>query len=92
MTDERSWWVYVLRSARGDRTYVGVTLDRERRVAQHNGERPGGARTTRAGRPWTLAASYGPFAEQGAALRVEHRVKRARGVERLALDPADLAE
>ncbi|MCB9915941.1 MAG: GIY-YIG nuclease family protein [Planctomycetes bacterium] len=39
-----SWLVYVLLSARDGRTYVGVALDVERRLAQHNGALPGGAR------------------------------------------------
>lgn len=77
-----SWVVYVLVSGtRG--TYVGVATDAERRLAQHNGDRAGGARTTRAGRPWTLAAVYGPYATRGEALSVEHQVKKLRGRRRL---------
>lgn len=83
------WTVYVLLSASSGSTYVGVTSDLERRLAQHNGERPGGAKSTRGGRPWTLAAHYGPFEERGAAQSVEHRVKRLRGRERLIWDGAD---
>lgn len=92
MSDAPSWWVYVLVSADGARTYVGITVDRERRLSQHNGDAPGGARSTRAGRPWTLGASYGPFEDRGAASRVEYRVKRARGEARLVLDEAAIAE
>ncbi len=78
-----SWRVYVLHSARLERTYVGITTDLDRRLAQHNGERAGGARATRPGRPWTLAASYGPYETRGEATRVEIRVKRLRGTRRL---------
>lgn len=48
-----SAFVYVLHSADGGpaRTYVGWTLDVERRVAQHNAGK--GARATRGGR-WML--------------------------------------
>ena len=54
-------FVYVLAAQNPDGrtvTYVGWTLDLERRLAEHNGGRPGkpskkGARTTR-GRDWVL--------------------------------------
>ncbi|MCA8980916.1 MAG: GIY-YIG nuclease family protein [Planctomycetes bacterium] len=92
MSDASPWWVYVLRSERAARTYVGITVDRDRRLAQHNGELPGGARATRAGRPWRLAASYGPFEARGEALRAEYRVKRERGEERLQLESDELLD
>lgn len=76
------WSVYVLVSTEMRRTYVGVTTDLTRRVAQHNGEQRGGARSTRAGRPWKLAAEYGPFDGRGEAQRVERAVKRLRGAAR----------
>ncbi|HTM20435.1 MAG TPA: GIY-YIG nuclease family protein [Kofleriaceae bacterium] len=78
----RSWVVYVLVSAAG-RTYVGITTDQGRRLAQHNGLARGGARATRAGRPWRVGATYGPFADRGSALRAEWAVKRLRGRRRL---------
>ena len=79
-----SWVVYVLVSrTRG--TYVGISTDAERRLREHNGERAGGARCTRAGRPWNLAAVYGPYASRGEALSVEHQVKQLRGRRRLGV-------
>jgi len=81
-----SWSVYVLISETIERTYVGIALDPERRLAQHNGEAPGGARSTRAGRPWCLAVTYGPFADRGEAQRAEHQLKRRRGSARLDWD------
>jgi putative endonuclease len=75
--------VYVLLSERTSHTYVGITLDLERRLAQHNGLKPGGAKRTRAGRPWALAKSVGPFDTRGEAQRVERQVKRLRGHARL---------
>jgi len=81
---EPRWSVYVLISAHSGRTYVGITTDLARRVAQHNGEQRGGARSTRAGRPWKLAAEYGPFGDRAAAQRAERAVKRLRGTARLA--------
>tara|TARA_X000001036_G_scaffold436514_1_gene479831 strand:- start:2083 stop:2463 length:381 start_codon:yes stop_codon:yes gene_type:complete len=43
--------VYCLADASGAsaRTYVGATIDLPRRLRQHNGEQPGGARATRGG-------------------------------------------
>ena len=79
-----SWHLYVLRSHDGRHSYVGVALDPEARLLQHNGELPGGARRTRSGRPWSLAAVAGPFSGRGEAQQAELRVKRGRGLaERL---------
>jgi len=80
---DAKWLVYVLVSGTGGRTYVGITTDAGRRIAQHNGELPGGAKATRAGRPWRIGALYGPFAGRGHALRVERSVKKLRGARRL---------
>ena len=82
------WFVYVLLSRDARRTYVGISTDPERRLAQHNGERAGGARSTRAGRPWTRARLHGPYERRGDALRVERALKNRRGDARLL--PLDL--
>lgn len=78
-----AWFVYVLWSERLGRTYVGITTEPERRLAQHNGERAGGARATRGGRPWALGAVFGPYPDRGAATREELRVKARRGRARM---------
>lgn len=83
MSDGGQWWVYVLLSADGARTYVGITTDVVRRLRQHNGVLVGGARSTRAGRPWTVAARRGPFESRGDASRREAEIKRLRGRRRL---------
>ena len=83
----RRWQVYVLVSERLGRTYVGITTDADRRLAQHNGERAGGARATRAGRPWRLGALHGPYESRGQAQRVESALKKVRGRRRLAWQP-----
>ncbi|HET9717081.1 MAG TPA: GIY-YIG nuclease family protein [Pseudolabrys sp.] len=73
-------FVYVLGSRMGNRrlTYVGWTLDVERRLVQHN--RGVGARTTR-GRKWILL-----YAEQCAskrhAMSREWHLKRDRAFRR----------
>lgn len=78
------WFVYVLASEAIEVTYVGITTDVERRLSQHNGERPGGARSTRRGRPWQVSAVCGPMESHGHALQLEHRIKARSGAERLA--------
>ncbi len=78
------WYTYLLVSEVNGRTYVGVTTDLERRLRQHNGELAGGARATRAHRPWRLEGHAGPHADRAAAQREERRVKRAKGLARAA--------
>ena len=60
------------------RSYVGWTLDLERRLAQHNGAEgyKGGARSTR-GRQWVLVYAE-KCAGRGDALKREYRLKRDR--------------
>lgn len=83
------WQVYLVRCADGS-LYCGVTTDMERRLAQHNGLRPGGARYTRSRRPVRLEASRA-CASLSEALRLEARVKRTpRARKLLLLQPADL--
>lgn len=77
------WTLYVLWSSTRRRTYVGITTDLARRLRQHNGEVAGGARSTRVGRPWTVGASYGPFANRSLASKAERALKRVRGRARL---------
>ncbi len=83
-----AWTLYLLESAAG-RTYAGITIDMPRRLAQHNGERPGGARATRAGRPWSVRAAWGPYPTRAAASRDERRLKALRGPARAGFSPAE---
>ena len=82
LADDAAWTLYLLVSDSLTRTYAGIALDPERRLAQHNGEAPGGARATRAGRPWRLARTWGPYPDRAAAQRAEARLKRERGAAR----------
>ena len=79
-----TWHVYLLHCS--DNTlYCGITTDVPRRLDQHNGLRPGGAKCTRARRPVTLCASR-PCADKSEALRLERHIKslpRARKIESL---------
>ena len=69
------WFVYLLECADGS-LYCGVTTDVARRLAQHNGQMPGGARYTRTRRPVRLAASI-PCPDRSAAQTLEWRVKHS---------------
>jgi predicted GIY-YIG superfamily endonuclease len=80
------WFVYVLVSTDGGRTYVGISTDVERRLQQHNGELPGGARSTRAGRPWSLGRTLGPYDDRGFALKMELALKKRSGGRRLSVE------
>lgn len=84
------WILYVLVSADEARTYVGITNDLPRRLEQHNGLRPGGAKATRARRPWSVGTTFGPYETRGQAQAAEHRLKRRPGQRRL--DAAALDE
>lgn len=64
----------MLASTDGRKTYVGATVNPERRLRQHNGEICGGARATK-GRTWVRRFLVGGFADERAALRFEWRWK-----------------
>ena len=78
------WRVYLLECADGT-LYCGVTTDLTRRLAEHNGQAPGGARYTRARRPVRLAASAA-FPDRSSACSAEARIKRLpRAAKKAAL-------
>lgn len=81
-----TWSVYVLASEVATRTYVGIALDVTTRLRQHNGELDGGAKSTRAGRPWCVRAVFGPYRSRGKAQRIEAAIKRLSGTRRLRAD------
>ncbi len=74
MCDAKQWFCYMLQSTDGKRTYVGATIDPNRRLRQHNGEISGGARATK-GRAWARRFLVSGFADERAALRFEWRWK-----------------
>lgn len=81
------WYVYVLVAEDGH-TYTGVSTDPERRLRQHNGELVGGAKATRAHRPWSIGRVWSGFATRSQAQRAEASVKRLRGTQRLLWENA----
>lgn len=80
---EEPWVLYLLRSSSEERTYVGITTELERRLQQHNGELPGGAKATRRGRPWTLFRVLGRFPDRSAAQVAEAAFKKLKGDQRI---------
>jgi structure-specific endonuclease subunit SLX1 len=72
-------FVYLLVSS-DDATYVGATVDLERRLRQHNKEIKGGAHATGAkvakGETWVHAAHVSGFPDWPAALQFEWRWKQ----------------
>ena len=81
-----AWIVYMIQSATG-RFYTGITTDPLRRVREHNGELRGGAKATRAGRPWSLVYTE-PFENKGNALRREAAIKKLSHAKKAALQAA----
>jgi structure-specific endonuclease subunit SLX1 len=73
-----AFFVYLLVSTSGN-TYVGATVDLQRRLRQHNKELVGGAHATgikvSQGESWTRAAHVSGFPDWQAALQFEWRWK-----------------
>ena len=80
--NEDTWHVYLLECADGT-FYCGVAKDMGKRLAQHNGALPGGARYTRGRRPVRLLGSRA-CETQGEALKLERIVKRRPRNEKLS--------
>jgi predicted GIY-YIG superfamily endonuclease len=84
------WFVYVLFSPSLERHYVGSSTDPDRRLRQHNNLIKGGARCTRAGRPWELAQVFGTYANRSEAFKAERELKKTRrGYRRRTWMPED---
>lgn len=68
------WIVYILR-CQDDSLYTGITIDIERRLAEHNGDNRLGSRYTRARRPVTLVYQE-IVASRSLAARREAEIKQ----------------
>ena len=77
--------LYILKSVRSGRFYVGSTLDLDKRLKQHNGELPGLGRSTVADRPWKVAfrAEYLSRSQAMAAERYVKKMKSNRWIAKL---------
>ncbi|XP_074276167.1 structure-specific endonuclease subunit SLX1 [Silene latifolia] len=72
----QEWCVYLIASTNPPfKTYVGVTTDFSRRLKQHNGELRGGAKASRAGRPWLCACLVQGFSTHSLACQFESKWK-----------------
>lgn len=70
-----NWKVYLLQATDGtNRTYVGATIDVERRLKQHNGILSGGAKATSGGQ-WKRICHVVGFPHERAALQFEWKWK-----------------
>ena len=82
MTDS-PWRVYIIETDRGH-LYTGVTTSIERRLAEHSGDRPGGAKFFRGQAPRRVMYVE-PAVDRAAAQRREHVIKRLTRAQKLAL-------
>lgn len=76
-------YTYIL-LCEGGHYYTGTTTDPHRRLLQHRGALPGGAKSTRALRPICFAAIW-RAETKGAALSLEARIKRLSHLQKQAL-------
>jgi structure-specific endonuclease subunit SLX1 len=84
--DAKEFFVYLLESSSNRATYVGATVNLERRLRQHNKELSGGAHATGAkvarGETWHRACHVTGFPTWQAALQFEWRFKQLTRRER----------
>jgi putative endonuclease len=73
------WYVYILKSAKHGRLYVGSTDNLKRRLREHN---EGRSQSTRARRPLELAA-YVAVKEESIARSLEKYFKSGSGIATL---------
>lgn len=76
-----AWYLYILECRDGS-LYTGITVDVERRFAQHMAGK--GARYTRARPPLRVLATF-PYPDRASASRAEHAVKRLPVARKRAL-------
>jgi len=85
-------YVYLLVSTKGN-TYVGATVDLNRRLRQHNKEIKGGAHATgikvAQGETWVRAAHVSEFPTWQAALQFEWRWKQLSRKYPLTMNPLE---
>jgi len=76
------WSVYLLQEVGSQRTYIGATLDVDRRLNQHNGLQAGGAKATK-GKVWKRICHIKGFPDERSALQFEwswkHTSKKQNG-------------
>lgn len=78
-----SWTVYIVKCS-DETLYTGITRDVRRRMEEHNGKGPLGARYTRARRPVRLVYSEA-LGSRSEAARREYEIKHMSREEKEAL-------
>ncbi len=76
------WYVYLMRCA-DNSLYCGITTDIERRLKEHNGEKAGGAKYTKARRPVTLCA-FAKSEHRSQASQWEAHIKKLPKAQKIA--------
>ena len=62
-------------------TYVGITTNLDKRLKQHNGLLAGGAKCTRAKRPYDIAYYIDNISNRSIASKIEYDIKKKNGFE-----------
>jgi predicted GIY-YIG superfamily endonuclease len=92
LSQEKQFFVYLLVSSTGA-TYVGATVDLNRRLRQHNKEIKGGAHATSAkvkkGEVWERACHVRNFPDWQAALQFEWKWKQVSRKKSLQILPLE---
>lgn len=82
----KQWWVYILQCA--DNTlYTGITIDLQRRIAEHNSAK-GGAKYTRARKPVSLIY-FEEVKNRSVASKREYQIKKMHLKKKLAIISSD---
>ena len=68
------WHVYLIRSASGS-LYAGITTDLQRRLQEHRGDSPGGAKSLRGKGPLEMVWST-EVADRSMASKLESKLKK----------------
>jgi len=71
------FYVYILKSSKTHRHYIGSTADIAKRLTAHNS---GTNRSTKTGRPWEIICSE-KYNSKAAAWQREQQIKRYKGGE-----------
>lgn len=77
------WFVYIIENRLGH-YYCGITTDPLRRIAQHRGERVGGAKALKGKAPLHYKAVF-EVAGKRDALSLEHQIKKLSKAQKQAL-------
>jgi putative endonuclease len=89
MTDQATWFVYMLQCADGT-FYTGITTDLQRRLKEHNAAKTG-AKYTRVRRPVDLVFQQ-EVADRSSAAKYEYQIKQLSRSEKLKLIKQNVSE